>query len=167
MMLIAHRGNMFGATRFENEPFYLIKTIEAGCMVEADVRGKDGRLHFGHDEMQYDMPADYFDKYGQMTIFHAKNQEAMDILMDLRAHWFFHDKDDYTLTSFGYVWVYPGKPMDNSVRYIYVNPSACEVPVGLHKIAGVCSDYVGLFHGVDIIKQKEALCRIQKALKTP
>lgn len=166
MMLIAHRGNLFGPKeQFENDPDYLIQAIKTGCMVEADVRGKDGWLYFGHDEMQYEMPEDYFEVYGAMTIFHAKNLEAMDILMDLKAHWFFHDTDDYTITSYGYVWAYPGMPVTNSVRYIVVNKDAIAVPDKSDKIAGICSDYAGLFPGVSVVAQKEALCQIQRATK--
>ena len=78
---------------------------------------------------------------------HAKNIQALKFLLDNKFHVFFHDKDDYTLTSKGYVWAYPGKNLVEGA--ICVMPEMAEDPLYLEKnkdiIYAVCSDYAPKF----------------------
>ena len=57
-------------------------------------------------------------------------------------HCFFHRSDDYTLTSFGYIWAYPGKT--GGQKSIAVHPEKL-TPEEVKKFDGVCSDYVEKF----------------------
>ena len=41
---------------------------------------------------------------------HAKNFEALEYLTRCAAHCFYHQEDDYTITSRGFIWAYPGQP---------------------------------------------------------
>ena len=53
-------------------------------------------------------------------------------------NWFWHEEDTLTLTSFGYVWVYPGKqPIKNSIA---VMPELKNDDVS--KCMGICSDII-------------------------
>jgi hypothetical protein len=53
-------------------------------------------------------------------------------------NWFWHDVDDMTLTSKGFIWVYPGKqPINNSIAVI---PELYEDNIS--KCIGICSDYI-------------------------
>lgn len=145
MMIIAHRGNLLGPSIHENEPDYLAHAIDSGFMVEADIWASGTHVWFGHDGAQYKMPEDYIERYGQGTIFHCKNLDALDFMKGTNQHFFWHQEDNYTLTSFGYVWVYPGLLAKNSVNYIIVNPHAIELPPSLLDVGGVCTDYPQLF----------------------
>jgi hypothetical protein len=53
-------------------------------------------------------------------------------------HCFWHQDDDVTLTSCGFMWTYPGKPLTDTS--ICVKPEKnFEIP---KKVLGICSDYV-------------------------
>ena len=53
-------------------------------------------------------------------------------------HCFWHQEDDVTLTSKGYMWTYPGKPLtDNS---ICVKPKKNDKI--MKKTFGICSDFI-------------------------
>ena len=39
---------------------------------------------------------------------HAKTSDALSALKKIEAHYFWHQDDDYTITSKGYFWTYPG-----------------------------------------------------------
>ena len=54
-------------------------------------------------------------------------------------HCFWHQNDDCTLTTLGYVWTYPGQLiLDKSIMIsnTYINKS--DIPV----CSGICSDYI-------------------------
>jgi hypothetical protein len=53
-------------------------------------------------------------------------------------NYFWHEEDTMTLTSYGYMWVYPGKqPVKNSIA---VMPEIHNDDISECK--GVCSDYI-------------------------
>jgi hypothetical protein len=54
---------------------------------------------------------------------------------------FWHQEDDYTLTSHGWIWCYPGKTVPLSYRTIAVMPELYDTD--WTKFGGICSDYVG------------------------
>ena len=70
---------------------------------------------------------------------HAKNYNALEAMMAMGIHCFFHQKDDYTLTSYGYMWAYPGKP--GGVKTIAVHPEKLSLPE-VKKFAGICGDNI-------------------------
>jgi hypothetical protein len=145
MMLLAHRGNLTGPSIHENEPDYLANAIDSGFLVEADIWGASQTLFLGHDGPQYLMPEEYIKRYGQGTIFHCKNLDALDFMRRSNQHFFWHQEDDYAFTSFGYIWAFPGKPVKNTIHYIIVNKNAIELPVDMQDVAGICTDYPQLF----------------------
>lgn len=144
MLIIAHKGNLTGPSVHENEPDYLAHAIDSGFIAEADIWAAGSNLFFGHDGPQYEVPPDYIKRYGQGTIFHCKNLDALDFLRNSNQHFFWHQEDDYALTSYGYIWVYPGKTAKNTIHYIIVNPHAIDLPIDLRNVAGICTDYVQL-----------------------
>jgi hypothetical protein len=115
MILIAHRGNYKGANpERENSPEYVIEAIEAGFNVEIDVWAiAQYGIFLGHDAPQYKINLDFFraNRRNYRIWAHAKNDEALEMLMREGIHCFWHNIDDYTLTSEGYVWTYPGKKL--------------------------------------------------------
>tara|TARA_B100000579_G_scaffold374419_1_gene338655 strand:- start:6574 stop:7008 length:435 start_codon:yes stop_codon:yes gene_type:complete len=141
MMLISHRGNINGKKpELENQPKYILKGVLEGYFVEVDVWNKDGLLWLGHDEPQYSPGHEWLGKLKTKLIFHAKNYQAIELLQKLKFHWFWHDQDDYTLTSEGYIWAYPDKPSPG-YKSIAVLPEIYNT--NTNNFYGICSDLIG------------------------
>jgi len=133
MIYISHRGNIDGPNpSSENHPDYIKKAIKSGFI--------EGKYILGHDEPQYEVPRSFLSN--SKLWCHAKSMET---IIDLTSkgnliHSFYHDSDDCTLTSRGWIWTYPGK-------LIFGNKSIAVVPErvpGWHISlgAGICSDYI-------------------------
>ena len=137
MYFISHRGNINGIQKEnENKPEYIIKAIENNFEVEIDVRFNNGNFFLGHDYDQYKIDKNFLLK--KQIWCHAKTPEALLALKEIKAHYFWHQKDDYTLTSKGYIWTYPGKKL--------LNRSICVLPeiANYNEIncLGICSDFI-------------------------
>ena len=142
MILISHRGNINGRFEsYENEPAYIDRAIELGYDVEIDVWVVDDVIYLGHDKPQYGITWEYFkDKVDKVWI-HCKNIEALYWVRETKLHYFWHEEDTLTLTSKGYMWVYPGKqPVIGSIA---VMPERNNDDVS--KCYGICSDYIEKF----------------------
>jgi len=141
MKLIAHRGNTNGRFEsYENEPMYIDLAIKKGYDVEIDVWYKDNVLWLGHDKPSYGVDFRWFhDRIGKLWI-HCKNIDAILYFKECEYefNYFWHETDDVTLTSYNYIWSYPGKqPIRNSIA---VMPELNDDDVS--QCIGVCSDYV-------------------------
>lgn len=148
MILIAHRGNVNGAQpKFENRPDYVQRAIDKGFDVEIDmwVVGRD--ILLGHDQGEHPVTSLWLYNRIPYLWIHCKNVAAMEMCNSINAlNFFWHDKDDYTMTSKGHIWAYPGKPPIGKFT-IMVVPEVVwpfekwkEMSEGAF---GVCSDYVG------------------------
>ena len=153
MIFIAHRGNTKGPSMFENEPYYLTKAIGEGYMPEADIWCVKGDLWLGHDWPDHRVTPEWMQDYAQYCIFHCKNWEAILAMQQAKQHYFWHQGDEYTLTSEGFVWVYPGRPSPHTKDFIECEPSLTEFPETWVNNYGICSDYVHILR-----QKKEALC---------
>jgi hypothetical protein len=137
MIFIAHRGNIKGKhPKLENGQRYCEEAIEQGFDVEIDVHWYEGIFWTGHDRPQYRIKTDFLKK--KEVWCHAKDIQALYELQKIEAHCFFHQNDNVTLTSEGYIWTYPTHKLTPK--------SICVLPelqvVDLTSCAGVCSDYV-------------------------
>lgn len=143
MKLIAHRGLFDGPNKDkENHPEQLITALSAGFEVEVDLWLVYNNLYLGHDEPQYKVEREFFEKEGLWI--HAKNLDALLWLTTTDYNYFWHQDDDYVITSKFYIWTYPGKPL--TARSIYVLPENIDSDlshVSKKKCAGVCSKFVG------------------------
>tara|TARA_Y100001938_G_C7912720_1_gene340438 strand:+ start:155 stop:583 length:429 start_codon:yes stop_codon:yes gene_type:complete len=141
MYLISHRGNITGRQpERENAPDYILEAIEAGYYCEVDVFGKvDGSLWLGHDGPQYKTDTKFLNH--PKILVHCKNKLAIDNLNGWGIHWFWHQSDDYTITTQGWVWAYPNKPCAGH-NCIAVMPA---LHLDVSEYAGVCSDYIGQY----------------------
>lgn len=112
MRVIAHRANLNGPDKEnENSPAQILRAIDSGFDVEIDVRIIEGQILFGHDYPQYICPEKLLISVIEKSWFHCKNLEAM-IYLPSRfpgIKYFWHQSDDFTLTSNGYIWTYPGQ----------------------------------------------------------
>lgn len=138
MIKIAHRGNLDGPSHKENQPYYLMDAIDAGYDVELDLWRVSDRLWLGHDGPQYLVTESFLLEIGHAAWIHCKNLAALDFLATTfpQLNYFWHQEDDYTLTSQGYIWAYPGQAVTN--RSVSVNLDLTNVPSNAY---GVCTDY--------------------------
>jgi hypothetical protein len=137
MIVIAHRGNLVGPNPLaENNPVYLQAALDAGFDIETDVWSLDGKFMLGHDRPQYEVTREFL--VGDRIWCHAKSTSTLYHLLEIGAHCFFHDTDECTLTSKGYIWTYPGKILTD--KSIMVMPEV-EISSTLFYACGVCSDY--------------------------
>lgn len=131
LRLIAHRGLLNGPDPdLENRPEEIDKAINYGFDVEVDVRvisdPSQGDRYplaafLGHDEGQYEVPFEWLVERNGVLWIHCKNIETYVTLLNYnyrsspldQLHLFFHDKDDVTRTSEGYMWYYPGKQVED------------------------------------------------------
>jgi len=137
MKFISHRGNISGPIiNYENNPDYIVAALKLGYDVEIDVRFFDSFFYLGHDKRQYKVNHEFLEKKGIWC--HAKNFEALEKLQKLNCIYFWHENDDYTLTSNGYIWTFPKKKL--------LEKSICVLPeksnYKLIKCYGICSDYI-------------------------
>ena len=143
MFFISHRGNINGIDKKnENQISYIKNAINKGFDVEVDVRAYNGQLYLGHDDLQVKVDYDFF--LNDKIWCHSKDLEALNILKKINCIYFWHQNDDYTLTSNGYFWTFPGKKL--SFNSICVLPELQDYQDNKEKkIAGICSDYIEKF----------------------
>ena len=137
MYLISHRGNLNGIEKDnENNPDYINQAISRGYDVEVDVRYESGQFFLGHDFNQFKVNEEFL--LNNKLWCHAKTNEALIALDRIKAHYFWHQEDDYTITSKGFFWTYPGKKL--------LQKSICVLPEksNYDKIdcLGICSDFI-------------------------
>jgi len=147
MILISHRGNINRVIpERENDPKYIIEAISNGFEVEIDVWFVDGKFKLGHDGPKYDFPHELLEHQANKLWLHCKNLEAISQFNILDPNgsylnYFWHQKDDVTLTSKGYIWAYPGKqPIEGSIA---VKPELNNDD--LTKCAGICSNNISKY----------------------
>ena len=91
----------------------------------------------GHDEPGEPVSIDWLNT--NQVWCHAKNYNALEALVTLGIHCFWHQSDKYTITSQGWIWAYPGQP--GGKYTIAVHPERLTNDE-VKKFAGVCSDYI-------------------------
>jgi hypothetical protein len=139
MILISHRGNLNSKIEEkENHPSYIDAALNQGFEVEIDMWEINGRTYLGHDEPQYEVDDKWLSERMDNLWVHCKNVELLNWIRSTSLHWFWHEKDTLTLTSKGYLWVYPGKqPIKGSIA---VMPEMYNDD--LNACVGICSDYI-------------------------
>jgi hypothetical protein len=140
MIIIAHRGLLEGPNATtENHPAQLELAIEQNFNVEVDVRVIEGRIILGHDNPDYEVDFDWLLSIAPFSWFHCKNIDAVLFFKNdpNKLHYFWHEEDTLTLTSKGYLWVYPGKqPVKNSISVL---PELYNDDVS--QCIGICTDF--------------------------
>lgn len=141
MILISHRGNLDGPIHSsENHPDYIDNALNLGYNVEIDVWVIDDIIFLGHDNLQYKIDIEWVFKRNDVLWVHCKNIDAIEFFNEknIGINYFWHQKDDVTLTNKGFIWAYPGKqPIKKSIAVMpeLFNDDLCEC-------AGICSDYI-------------------------
>jgi len=145
MIFIAHRGLTEGPDKnLENNPETINYALSEGFEAEIDVWRKENKWFLGHDYPIYEISESFLTN--KKLWIHCKNIDALQYLnrVNYSINYFWHDNDDYTLTSYGYIWVYPGKLV--TPKSICVMPERIMDINFIHKIDcfGVCSDHVSI-----------------------
>ena len=144
MLKIAHRGNINGPDlEKENSIDQIFIAIGKGFDVEVDIWVIDGLIFFGHDYPKYLIDDFIIQKIKHNAWFHCKNLGALLFFTnnDIKYNFFWHQNDDFTLTSNGYIWTYPEK--ETTEKSIIVDLNL--INIDSHKyVYGVCSDYVSM-----------------------
>lgn len=114
MLIISHRGNINGQNKsLENNPQHIQNLLNSKIQVEIDVWFKNQNLLLGHDNPQYIVNLDFIKRQGLWC--HAKNLDALFFMLKNKIeNFFWHEEDDFTLTSSGYIWTYPNKNLTSS-----------------------------------------------------
>ena len=146
MILISHRGNIDKKNPSrENSSDYIDEAINKGFQVEIDVWFIKNEFFLGHDYAEYKIDFDWILKRKSQLWVHCKNISAIEELSNIgknpnysQINFFFHDNDDLTLTSKGFLWVFPGKqPVKNSIAVL---PELYNDD--LSSCIGICSDLI-------------------------
>ena len=150
MRYIAHRGLFEGPDKEkENRPDQIELALRRGYDCEIDVWKADGKWFLGHDEPTYEVTFDFLcnDRFW----IHCKNFYALNHFVQNETevkHYFWHQEDNYTLTSCGRIWTYPGMTVSkNSIAVMPERNSyywACTIAES-NNLYGVCTDYVEKF----------------------
>lgn len=137
MINISHRGNISGPNpERENHPTYILEAAE-NFDVEIDVWFVNNKFYLGHDQPQYEIALEFLQNYRFWV--HCKNIEGLPKLLQKGIHCFWHQTDDVTLTSQGYIWTYPGKQLvEGSIAMIFDR----DISTIKNKCAGICSDFI-------------------------
>ena len=144
-ILISHRGNLVGPNPdLENNPDHITKNVLPKFNCEVDLRFdvEKHKFYLGHDFNQYPIEFAWLEENSEKLWIHCKDFFALNHLMNITSdlNYFWHENDEYTLTSKGYIWTYPGKNLSNE--------SICVLPewhkeIKLdYKFKGICSDYI-------------------------
>mgnify|MGYP001254295036 FL=1 len=138
MRLISHRGNLDGPQECDN----VISTLEEvskEMLVEVDVWYMQHGWYLGHDGPERAVSFDFI--ANPNFILHAKNLQALCKLTGTNLHYFWHQEDDFTLTSKQLIWTYPRKEV--TPRSIIVCQTAEEaVEYSTKDVWGICTDFI-------------------------
>ena len=140
MIFISHRGSLNGPNPDqENKPEYIMNTLNQGCPVEIDVWRERGQWMLGHDFPEHATTMEFISNPD--FYIHAKNLEALMSLTSTDLHYFWHEEDDFTLTSKNFIWTYPKKQVTG--RSIVVCNQMQDIDAYLRTNAyGICTDYI-------------------------
>ena len=149
MIFIAHRGNINGKIiDKENHPDYLMQAINQGYHVEVDTWMIDNKIYLGHDGPQYEVTEKFL--LNDSFWCHAKNLEMIHYFSKLYPylplHYFFHDTDACTLTSKGWIWTYPGRPI-LSCKAVAVMPEIVS-NYDISLAGAICSDIISHYKNI-------------------
>ena len=143
MYFISHRGNIEGPkTKYENNPEYIESALKLGFNVEIDIYFHNKSFWLGHDSPIYQIQNINWLKNKKLWC-HAKNAQALDLMLNEKdIHCFWHQEDDFALTSRGYIWTFPGK--DLFPNSIVVLPELFKISK-FSDISGICSDFISKY----------------------
>ena len=149
MQLIAHRGNIDGPNpERENTPEYIEEAIKRGFDVEIDIRAEryaifSLRYILGHDQGDIEVSYEWLLSHADKLWVHCKNLTALRGLYGSPLNYFWHQEDDFTLTSHNIIWTYPHKKVTDKSVIVCFTEEEAHACIGNTPPFGVCCDWVG------------------------
>lgn len=147
MIKIAHRGNWAGRNETrENEPGYIQEAIAAGYNAEVDAWLIDTTWYLGHSFPTYAVDRSFFEQPQIWT--HAKNLVGyVSLYNNPRAHVFWHNMDEFAITSKGIKWANSGVITHDGVMVMpeYSESAMQALTSAAVSPLGICSDNFQLF----------------------
>jgi len=147
MKIIAHRGNLSGPNpETENTLEQIDKCIDLGYDVEVDIRYDvaTDKLMLGHDEPNNLVSWWCLANRSSRLWLHCKDIMTLHHFSSSTSgyNFFWHQNDDYTLTSKQIIWSYPNKTY--TANTVIVMPELNDLNNDLLKVTncyGICTDY--------------------------
>lgn len=148
-IFISHRGNLFHKIpEKENTLSYIGLAINSGFDCEIDIWKIGNEFFLGHDEPIYRISLPFLVYYSNVLWIHCKNYEALAHLLTIsNLNVFWHQSDNYTLTSENYIWTYPNIsiPEINNKSIIVLNdPNQINLTKEQLLFGGFCADNIAL-----------------------
>ncbi len=138
MIIISHRGNLDGPNEETENTVAAIIEASKEYLVEVDIWKYGINWYLGHDGPDRNVGWDFISTYQDRLIFHAKSVEALHHLLEAGYHVFWHQHDDQTLTSRGWLWTYTGSSI--TPRSVCVLPEQNDMFTD--NAFAVCTDFV-------------------------
>jgi hypothetical protein len=141
MKLISHRGNLIGPDPTnENNPDYILNAIQQGYDVEIDVWYTNQKLYLGHDYGKYEIELEFL--LNEKLWCHAKNLESLNFMLEYpQINCFWHQTDDFTITSKGFIWTYPNKETTKKSVIVCLDDNISN-NLDKNNLYGICGDNV-------------------------
>jgi len=139
MRIISHRGCQEGPNKeIENNPKQISKMINEGFDVEIDVFCDDKTgFYLGHDSPTHRVDIDFLKTPGLWC--HAKDPHSLSNMLQNNIHCFWHQQDDFTITSKNYIWAYPG--IETSGKNTVMLYPEKYPDIDCFKYYAICTDY--------------------------
>ncbi|MCZ2224451.1 MAG: hypothetical protein LC122_12580 [Chitinophagales bacterium] len=149
LKIISHRANLMGAkSSRENHPEDILKAINLGFDVEIDIWHINGKEYLGHDNPEYEIKYSFVLDNCEKLWIHCKNFEILDLFASLdddKINFFWHQEDDFVLTSQKFIWTYPRKLNIGDCSVLVMPeklPKESEYTLEqLLSVYGICTDY--------------------------
>ena len=149
MILISHRGNLQGPNKSrENSTSQIDLVLSLGLDCEIDVWIINKEIFLGHDSPMEMVSLEWLIARSSRLWIHCKNLDSLEFFVNssLSLNYFWHQNDDYTLTSRGFIWAFPGKPLSSSsilvLPELEMDTSRDYLEFNQCSFIGICSDYV-------------------------
>lgn len=139
--IISHRGNLNGPNKkTENTVKQIDFVIKEGFECEIDIWFINEKLFLGHDNPENEITLKWLMMNSQSFWIHCKNFEALNYFktLDISFNYFWHQNDDFTLTSKGYIWTYPEKKYGKNSVIVSLDNK----PPRNFDLYGICTDFV-------------------------
>lgn len=135
---IAYRGNYSGRhIELENTKHYLINAIENGFWTHCDVRYSNGELYF--NGVSQTSLVDFRIPIHENVICQAHDENALVVLENMGAHYFYGSNARISLTSKGFMWCAPSVRFEHP-KAIWLMDDNEPMPDLDVNIFGVCAN---------------------------
>ena len=147
MKIIAHRGNIEGPdSNLENHPNQVDLAINYGFDCEIDLHYLEENFYLGHDTPTHLVSIKWLLERKNRLWIHCKNYSALNKFAEDKNsfNYFWHQEDDFTLTSTNLIWTFPGQKFGQQsilvLPELYLDLNAIDKET-MKKVYGVCTDY--------------------------